>query len=121
MDENGSNVRMVAAGPLHYPDFSPDGTRIAFDADVIGPGWNIYVIRTDGSGLTQLTFESSGVYNKKPVWSPDGTKILFWSDREGSGRENLYVMNADGSEVTKLTNSPESDLYRGPINPVWKP
>jgi hypothetical protein len=38
-----------------------------------------------------------------PVWSPDGSKIAFYSDRDGN--EEIYVMNADGTDQTNLTKN----------------
>ena len=43
-----------------------------------------------------------------PAWSPDGSKIAFTSDSDGD--YEVYVMNADGSAQTRLTNSPGSGL-----------
>jgi Tol biopolymer transport system component len=49
-----------------------------------------------------------------PAWSPDGTRIAFESERDGN--LEIYVMNADGSGVTRLTNDPASDS-----TPAWSP
>ena len=40
-------------------------------------------------------------------FSPDGSKIAFYSNRDGN--YEIYVMNADGSEQTNLTNNPADD------------
>ena len=48
------------------------------------------------------------------MWSPDGTKILFSST--GDGNYEIYVVNADGSAVSRLTNNSAYDLQ-----PVWSP
>ena len=48
------------------------------------------------------------------MWSPDGSKIAFVSDRDGN--DEIYVMNADGSNQTRLTNNTVTD-----ISPVWSP
>ena len=47
-----------------------------------------------------------------PVWSPDGTAIAFSSDREGGA--DLYVMEADGTGVTRLTDAEGTDTQ-----PSW--
>ena len=62
----------------------------------------IFVMNSDGSGLTNISNDS--FYNREPSWSPDGSQIVFISDRaSGSGDEDIYVMDADGSNVTRLT------------------
>jgi 7,8-dihydropterin-6-yl-methyl-4-(beta-D-ribofuranosyl)aminobenzene 5'-phosphate synthase len=50
----------------------------------------------------------------KPSWSPDGTRIAFNSKRDGNWE--LYVMNADGTGLHRLTDSPEWELF-----PAWSP
>ena len=40
-------------------------------------------------------------------WSPDGKQIIFYSTRDGNAE--LYVMNADGSNQTRLTDNPAND------------
>ena len=47
-----------------------------------------------------------------PAWSPDGKKIAFVSGRDGNNE--IYVMNADGTGVTRLTKDPGEDL-----DPTW--
>ena len=49
-----------------------------------------------------------------PVWSPDGRRIAFSSTRDGD--YNIYVMNADGSNLTQLTDDPAADQ-----DPSWSP
>ena len=52
--------------------------------------------------------------NAWPVYSPDGRKIAFGSSR--SGDFEIYVMNADGSDVVRLTQSSGLD-----VRPAWSP
>jgi Tol biopolymer transport system component len=86
------------------PDWSPDGQNIAFDSGDAGrPGskGNIYVMRADGSGRTQLTkhpkLHRGGRFElaNNPVWSPSGTQIMYTHFLPK--RSELVVMNPDGS------------------------
>ena len=93
-------------------DCSPDGTRILFSSTPsFGVGSsNVFSVRTDGSGLVQLTRSHGGsVNNAADSWSPDGTKIVFTRYRHRSSQ--LYVMNADGTAVTQVTHGPEGALW----------
>ena len=102
MKQNGKDKQQVThlTGPATFPDFSPDGSKIVFTAKPAGsPTRDIYVIGSDGSGLTQLT--SGSVDNAYPAFSPDGTKIVFTSRRTGTSQ--VYVMNVNGSGQTQLT------------------
>lgn len=105
---DSTDVQLVAHGEM--PSFSPDGKKIAFDADV-GDDSQIFTVNTDGTGLTQLT-DAAG-RNFAPDWSPDGSHIVFASSRDGNWE--IYVMDADGSNEKRLTNSPSMDWY-----PAWQ-
>ena len=52
--------------------------------------------------------------NGLPAWSPDGTRMAFNSSSDGN--EDIYVMNADGSGQTRLTNNPAEDFFS-----AWSP
>src|SRR6266516_5908769 len=73
---------------------------------------DIYVINSNGTGLTRLTTDPA--YDASPTWSPDGSKIAFMSLRDGNGE--IYVMNADGTNPVALTNHAGSDEQ-----PAWSP
>lgn len=47
------------------------------------------------------------IRNMAPNWSPDGKKIVYYSNRKGNNE--IYVMNADGSDSQQLTENPSSD------------
>ena len=86
MRANGSMSKPIANGPNDdtNPRWSPDGQWIAFNS-----GYDIYMVRRDGSDLQQLT-ASPGQFDFEPMWSPDGKWLYFFS---GSGLRvvnNLY-------------------------------
>ena len=114
MNLDGSErVNLTDVGINHYPSWSPDGTKIAFQRNINGD-YEIYVMRADGSNQINLT--NSPGYDMIPNWSPDGTKIVFTSYRNGRENAEIYIMNADGSEQVNLTNAP-----RGDYGPDWSP
>ena len=93
------------------PDPSPDGKWVVFYSSV-QPEGHLYVARTDGTGLRQLTSEAEPI-DRMPRWSPDGQWIAFHSIR---GKDQyLWKIRPDGSERQQL--SPLADA----IYPAWSP
>jgi TolB protein len=72
---------------------------------------NLYAINPDGTNEARLTDQ----YDLFPSRSPDGMTIAFETKRYGANNQ-LATMNADGSNVVRLTNSAGDDLY-----PAWSP
>jgi serine/threonine protein kinase/WD40 repeat protein len=86
------------------PDWSPDGSTIAF-AEVRAQGTDdLYVMNADGTGLTQLTEGGGDEYD--PAWSPDGSLIAFGFDDLGFGPFSTSIRTVDpaSGEVTELIN-----------------
>ncbi len=110
------------------PAWSPDGRKIAFVSDRDGDE-DIYVMdAANGSNVERLTYFGAEDEDRieggirirlggggLPVWSPDGQRIAFAWDR-WEGNLDIYVMDADGSNVERLTDSGALD---GP--PAWSP
>ena len=71
-----------------------------------GPGeeTDLFVVRPDGTGLRRLTHDGGSGAAR---WSPDGTKIVFARYDERTQTSDLFVMDADGSEITRLSDTPE--------------
>ena len=86
---DGSGMRRLTQDPFkdRVPRWSPDSQKIYFHSDRSGR-YEIWSIRADGSGLTQLT-ELTGENVSSPVPSPDGTRLLVYSTQEGAGIVDL--------------------------------
>ena len=89
-------------------DVSPDGQTIVFD--LLG---DIYKMPIAGGRAELLSGGAS--YEVQPRYSPDGRRIAFTSDRDGG--DNIWVMNADGSNRRQVTK----ETYRLTNTPAWTP
>jgi len=140
VDGKGGTVRLAEGAD---PAWSPDGTKIVFTSTggaPLGSAWGIYVMNADGSGIRRLTspnnFDQCSVgasaSDFNPDWSPDGKRILFERDfntddfggfdcgLDGYGRiPNVYVMNADGTDVRRLRPVGLWDSWDA--EPAWSP
>ncbi len=107
-----------------HPDWSPDDSKIVFGS-FRDPQENpsstadiYYMMSNDGSALTQLT--DSSWEDNDPEWSPDGARIVFKSTQntQQGGREEIYIMRSDGTEVQRLTTTCG---WQSDHDPSWSP
>jgi Tol biopolymer transport system component len=103
-------IRLTNDAPVdQMASWSPNGKRIAFMS--FRDGYcSVYVMNSsDGSEPTNLTPKPDGVPNNQfcsraPAWSRNGQQVYFSSFRpETNLFENIFVMNSDGGDVTRLT------------------
>lgn len=110
VDVNGVKQKQIPEFVIDsIPHWSPNGEFVIF-ANSCG----INVMKADGSDDVCLIKNTTSplVYNDNPSWSPDGRHIIFSSNRDGS--TDIYIVEADGSDLTRLTNMPGNE-----VSPVW--
>lgn len=113
MNADGSGVTPLRETNMQFaPTFSPDGTAIVF-AELDGSRTNL--LRYD-LGSAQVTPLTSGAWSDAdPVFTPDGAFIFFTSNRDSLYSE-IYRMNADGSDVVRITTNEDYELL-GEVSP----
>ena len=125
MNLNDHLITVLTTTYDNFPMWSPRGDLIAF-VRKIGDDFEIFTIRPDGKGVTQLTHTKGN--DAHLGWSPDGERIVFTSSRMGFKDEALntdtaaqpygeiFVMRYDGTQVEQLTDNQWEDG-----GPSWQP
>ena len=125
-DLNGESIHLVTPAGTNLRDlaepafnavqeghaWSPDSRRIAYSGHSGDGNWAIWTMNRDGSNRRQLTFPTLVLPRGSGgdhigAWSPDGKQIVYSSWQ--SDDFDLFVMNADGSDVRQLTDWPRGD------------
>ncbi len=120
IEVDGSGLRRLTTNETAdlHPAWSPDGKSFVFSSNRSGH-WEIYVMNAEGAHVRRLTHD--GRTAARADWSPDGNKIAFMSTRDAKDENDrngaeIYVMDADGSNVRRLTDNQHRDA-----RPHWSP
>ncbi|HUF46410.1 MAG TPA: hypothetical protein VMM93_01280 [Vicinamibacterales bacterium] len=101
-------TRLTEAGRDGAPQFSPDGSRLAF----VKAG-DVHMLDLTSQAIVRLTSEPSA--GAHPAWSPDSAQLAFVSSR--NGRAEVFTMKADGTDQRPLVTMPAGDA----VEPRWSP
>ena len=113
--KGNSSLQQITAAEQgdQHPDWSPDGTKIAFSTHCCNPqNKEIWTVHPDGGGLQRLTNNGTnyfaGSHDFSPSWSPQGDAIVFERDAPDFSSSAILVMKADGSGLAKVIAVPRS-------------
>jgi TolB protein len=113
MNMDGADVERLSdgTGEAGNPSWHPDGQIIAYSwtRGFSAGAWNIFTMDVANKRYVQLTHGEGK--NEHPSWAPDGVHLVFASTR--NGRDQVYTMLADGSQVQQLTTQGTND------RPFW--
>ena len=115
---DGTGERQLTfEGANTYPAWSKDGSRLLVTSTRSGVE-NLWIMAPDGAGQAPVS-GGGGDHGFVADWSHDGTRIAFAAVRDSSPQPEIWTMNADGSEPTRLTFAPAGT--GGSVHPSFAP
>ena len=107
---SGDITQLATSADVTSPQWSPDGTRIAF-TNGSRQQRGIWVMNADGSGLARLTTPDRPLLDHDFAWAPDGSAIAFtrgtYTDAGKLG--DVYIVPVTGGEPRLLISDSIAD------------
>ena len=117
MNADGTGIQRLTStlDREEQPKFSPNGKQILFTRRLVNDQLDVFAMNADGTAEVNVT--NNAAADNDPTWSADGKQIAFVSTRDEF--EEIYVVNADGSGLRRLT------VFEGSLGRVdylaWSP
>ncbi len=86
------------------PAWSPDGSKLAYTVEYPRGRWSIHTANRDGTNDQRIT--DPAIDSGLPAWSPDGKRIAFERFADSKGNTQVFIMDADGTNIMQLTKDP---------------
>lgn len=94
-------TRSTSGEQFQMPAWSPDASQFAVQGGVRGQPAHIWIVDAATGAARKLSPHDQAYDDEVPAWFPDGKRIAYQSNR--TGRMEVWVMNADGSDARQLT------------------
>jgi Tol biopolymer transport system component len=107
------NVTAASADDEYSPDFSPDGTRLAFISNRDDSYGDLFTMAVDGSDVRSVV-ANDGIETDAPAYSPDGERIALQTRANSRGAVKVFTVGADGGALTELPHTGSVSL-----EPSW--
>ncbi|MFE4537996.1 hypothetical protein ACFRKB_23425 [Streptomyces scopuliridis] len=117
---DGPVRRLTSGMDAAHPRLAPDGRAVVFDSAESsgldgGTQRDLWLVRTDGTGLTRLTDTPSD--EESPTVSADGQRLAYSSDSDPLAGQQIYVRPLDGGTATRITDPANGAA----TEPAWNP
>jgi len=107
LNKNNAQVKINVSEPQllidsgKHPEWSPDGTQIAYTGWTDETRQDIFLASKDGSAVQQITFETS--IDMHPFWAPDARSLGFSSNRIDEQEYYIFTISIDDKEIKQVS------------------